>query len=103
MTAAYDQRQDMVLLLDLYEHFGVGYPTALGSTAQDDGKRAKIDKTQQYFDEGRHTFKTQKDAVNYVKQKWTVGLGPVASWLMWMAIRQIAMRVTIWLWKRYNS
>ena len=102
MTAAYE---DQIILTDLYREFGCEYRYTSVGTVDTVlvGKRAKIDKTRQYFDEGRHTFKTQKDAVNYVKQKWTVGLGPVASWLMWMAIRQIAMRVAVWLWKRYNS
>jgi hypothetical protein len=47
--------------------------------------------------------KTQKQAIKAVKEKWTAGLGPISSYLMWAAIRFLVTRVVSFLWKRYTS
>lgn len=92
------------LELDLYEAFGVGLPTtSFGSTPHDDGKRAKIAKIHQYFEESYPNATTKQRAIQAVREKWTAGLGPVESWLMWMAIRFLARQVVSWLWERYNK
>lgn len=102
MTAAFE---DQILVADLHKEFGCEYQY-LGVGKVDAtlvGKRAKIDKIHQYFRESYPNAATKQQAVQSVREKWTAGLGPVESWLMWMAIRFLARQVVSWLWERYNK
>lgn len=99
MTAVYEEQ---VVIQDLYRAMGCD-PSLCGSDGKTRGLRAKVDKTYQYFHETMSTCKTEKQAVRAVREKWTAGLGPVSSYLMWTAIRFLVTRVVSFLWKRYTS
>ena len=99
MTAAFEEQ---VLIQDLYREMGCE-PALCGSDGKSRGLRAKVDKTYQYFHETMPGCKTQKQAIKAVKEKWTAGLGPISSYLMWAAIRFLVTRVVSFLWKRYTS
>lgn len=88
----------------LYKHFNC-QPSTLGwgGDPQSDGKRAKIDRTHRYF--LKHEFRVSScgQMTRIVRDEWTAGLGPVASWLMWQAIKAIVIPVIKWLWNYYHS
>lgn len=90
------------MIQDLYRAMGCE-PSLCGSDGKSRGLRAKVDKTYQYFHETLSACTTEKQAVQAVRQKWTAGLGPVSSYLMWMAVRFLVTRVVSFLWKRYTS
>jgi hypothetical protein len=99
MTAAYEEQ---ALIQDLYREMGCE-PSLCGSDGKARGLRAKVDKTYQYFHEVMPSVSYEKQALKAVRDKWTAGLGPVSSYLMWMAIRFLVTRVVSFLWKRYTS
>jgi hypothetical protein len=41
--------------------------------------------------------------ISQVRAEWTAGLGPMASWFMWMAMKFLIKQVVIWLWNYYHS
>ena len=92
----------------LYKHIGcagsdlnvVSYDATAGQTY---GLQAKVDKIADYFEKHRPYAVSPDHLLYRVKQEWTAGLGPVASWFLWLGIRTLAKKVVFWLWKHYNS
>lgn len=91
---------------NLYKHCGCDTATACGLTVghydQAYGLQAKVDKIVQQYEKHRPNASTQPAMLRQIKAEWTAGLGPIASALMWMAIRALARKVIIWLWNNYN-
>lgn len=89
--------------IQLYKAFQC-QPSMLGwgGDPQAEGKRAKIDRIHQYY--LKHAKYTDKPAliVSQVRKEWTAGLGPVASWLMWQAMKYLIKTVVMWLWNYYH-
>ena len=89
----------------LYKHCGCDTTSSLFpamSYPQAYGLQAKVDKIVQQFEKHRPSISTQPAMLRQIKAEWTAGLGPIASALMWMAIRALARKVVIWLWNNYN-
>jgi hypothetical protein len=66
------------------------------------GLQAKVDKVVRQYEKHRPNVKSQSDMLRQIKAEWTAGLGPIASALMWMAIRALVRKIVIWLWNKYN-
>lgn len=66
------------------------------------GLQAKADRVVGYYEKHRVFCTTQKEMITRIKNEWTAGLGPIASWLMWMAIKTLVTQVVRWLWSRYT-
>jgi hypothetical protein len=92
---------------ELYEHLGCSTVNAVTGFPgkryeQVFGLQAKADKIVAYYEKHRVFCSTQKQLIARIKNEWTAGLGPVASWLMWMAIKTLVTQVVRWLWSRYT-
>jgi hypothetical protein len=74
---------------------GIGYERAFGL-------QAKTDRVVGYYEKHRVFCTRQKELIGRIKNEWTAGLGPIASWLMWMAIKTLVTQVVRWLWNRYT-
>ncbi len=86
---------------ELYKEFGV-HPELCSGRASD-AKRKKIDRIHQYFMANLGRAKSPADMRKLIEDEWTAGLGPIATWLMWAAIRMLIKQVVIWLWNRYSK
>ena len=93
----------------LYVHLGCDTASAVtfanGKPAafeQAFGLQAKADRVVGYYEKHRIFCTTQKEMITRIKNEWTAGLGPIASWLMWMAIKTLVTQVVRWLWSRYT-
>ncbi len=91
----------------LYKHCGCDTALACGLAknrydGQAFGLKSKVDKIVQQYEKHRPYTSTQPAMLRQIKAEWTAGLGPIASALMWMAIRALARKVIIWLWNNYN-
>lgn len=92
---------------ELYEHIGCDTSSPVRGTAVRDhdqafGLQAKVDRVVGYYVVHRFACTTQKEMITRIKNEWTAGLGPIASWLMWMAIKTLVTQVVRWLWSRYT-
>ncbi len=92
----------------LYQHVGcysMDWATTFGGCPPDQvyGAQAKVDKIVDYYDKHRVFVTSEKEMLQHIRQEWTAGLGPVASWLLWMGIKTLAKKVVLWLWKNYTS
>ena len=67
------------------------------------GAQAKVDKVVDYYDKHWPFVTSEKEMLQKIRQEWTAGLGPVASWLLWMGIKTLAKKVVLWLWKNYTN
>ena len=95
------------LHFELYNHLGCGTASAVtGFPAkgyeQTFGLQAKVDRAVAYYEKHRKPGTNQKQVIGLIKAEWTAGLGPIASWLMWMAIKTLVTQIVRWLWTRYN-
>jgi hypothetical protein len=91
------------LELKLYEAFDCRPAMlGLGGNPQAEGKRAKVDRIHRYY--LKHAKYTDRPDIiaKQVLKEWTAGLGPVASWLMWMAVKYLVREVVMWLWNYYH-
>ena len=93
----------------LYVHIGCDTASAVTGAAGKPasferafGLQAKTDKVVAYYEKHRVFCTTQKEMITRIKNEWTAGLGPIASWLMWMAIKTLVTQVVRWLWSRYT-
>ena len=96
-----------ITLSRLYEHIGCdtvsavrGIPVA--NYEQAFGLQAKVDRVVKYYEKHRSTSSNQKQVISQIRNEWTAGLGPIASWLMWMAIKTLVTQIVRWLWSRYT-
>lgn len=92
---------DDEFLRGLYKELGCG-PDAMRGNPQAYGLQRKVEKIHEYCLKHQYSCKSQKQLLNMVRQEWTAGLGPVASWLMWMAIQSLAKWVVLRFWKHYS-
>lgn len=91
----------------LYEHLGCDTASAVRGTPvanyeQAFGLQAKADKVVAYYEKHRVFCTSQKEMIGRIRNEWTAGLGPIASWLMWMAIKTLVTQIVRWLWNRYT-
>jgi|688.fasta_scaffold00458_41 hypothetical protein len=93
---------------ELYKHLKCDTSWIVGSVrdsvsySQAFGLQAKVDKIVAYY-EKHHIFCTSpEEMIGRIRNEWVAGLGPIASWLMWMAIKNLVTQVVRWLWSRYN-
>ena len=92
------------LELKLYEAFDCRPAMlGLGGNPHAEGKRAKVDRIHRYYQKHERRVSSKAQMVDIVRQEWTAGLGPVASWFMWMAIKYLVKQVVLWLWGYYHS
>ncbi len=86
---------------ELYKEFGVHPELCSGRSA--DAKRKKIDRIHQYFLDNLGRAENPYQMRKLVEAEWTAGLGPIATCLMWAAIRLLIKQVVVWLWNRYSK
>lgn len=88
------------LELKMYEAFDCRPPMlGWGGNPQAEGKRAKVDRIYRYYQKHSRFTNDPKVITQRVREEWTAGLGPVASWLMWQAIKYLVKAVVMWIWK----
>lgn len=92
---------------NLYVHLGCDTATAIaraggGGFEKSFGMQAKADKVVAYYEKHRVFCDSQQELIGRIRNEWTAGLGPIASWLMWMAIKTLVTQVVRWLWSRYT-
>lgn len=94
---------------ELYKHLGCSTAHAVSSGVtrgigydQAFGLQAKADKVVAYYEKHRIFCTSQKEMIGRIRNEWTAGLGPIASWLMWMAIKTLVTQIVRWLWSRYT-
>jgi hypothetical protein len=90
--------------MKLYQAFDCR-PSALGlgGNPTADGKRAKVDRIHRYYLKHETRVHSVDEMISQVRAEWTAGLGPMASWFMWMAMKFLIKQVVIWLWNYYHS
>lgn len=93
---------------ELYKHLKCDTSWIVGSLYdsvsynQAFGLQAKADKVVAYYEKHRIFCTSQKEMIGRIRNEWTAGLGPIASWLMWMAIKTLVTQIVRWLWNRYT-
>lgn len=93
---------------ELYKHLKCDTSWIVGSLhdsvsySQAFGLQAKADKVVAYYEKHRIFCTSQKEMIGRIRNEWTAGLGPIASWLMWMAIKTLVTQIVRWLWSRYT-
>jgi hypothetical protein len=92
-------------MLELYKVTGCSDAALPGLQANPQcyGRRAKVDRIALYCEKHIDSCDTADELLDRVRQEWTAGLGPIASTLMWWAIRSLVKQVVLWIWKRYSS
>lgn len=90
--------------LKLYEAFKCR-PSMLGwgGDPQADGKRAKVDRIHRYYLKHERRVQSVDQMIRVIRDEWTAGLGPIASFLMWTAMKWLIKSVVVWLWNYYHS
>lgn len=63
-------------------------------------KRERLDTAKRHFAAVCGSVHTKEDALCRVKERWTVGMGPVAAYVLWMLIGELVKKFVFWAWGR---
>ena len=66
-------------------------------------KRENLEKSKKHFAAVCDSVHSKEDALVRVQERWTVGMGPIAAWLMWHVIGQLVKQFVFWAWEKTHA
>lgn len=66
-------------------------------------KRERLEATKKHYTSVCGSVHSKEDALVRVKERWTVGMGPVAVWLLWTVIGELVKRFVFWAWDKTHA